>query len=305
MATKSAKSSKKYSFIPCSGPLPLPSGVVTELEAAATAVTINPNNQVRLDNLPGMLSALVAEPMSIAVLTTRYHGSGGVKLGVSFLDNTVAALRDKIIEHMNSWSEFSNVKFMYSQSGGQVRISRGPGGYWSYLGTDIYHIAAGQPTMNLQGFSLNTPESEYRRVVRHETGHTLGFPHEHMRREIVDLIDVQKAIAYFGQTQGWSASMVKSQVLTPLEESSIMGTEHADSQSIMCYQLPGSITKNGQPIAGGNDIDASDRAFVAKIYPLSTVLPPAPTDAGVPFAFDFTKKKLTMPAGWTAQPQGN
>ena len=55
-------------------------------------------------------------------------------------------------------------------------------GYWSYLGTDVLHIPVDQQTMNLQGFTERTPESEYRRVVRHETGHTMGFPHEHMRR---------------------------------------------------------------------------------------------------------------------------
>ncbi len=36
---------------------------------------------------------------------------------------------------------------------------------------------------------MQTPESEYHRVVRHETGHTLGFPHEHMRKELVEKID--------------------------------------------------------------------------------------------------------------------
>jgi hypothetical protein len=35
----------------------------------------------------------------------------------------------------------------------------------------------------------------------------------------------------------------------------------------MCYQIPGSITKNGQPILGGLDIDPTDYAFAAKLYP--------------------------------------
>ena len=34
----------------------------------------------------------------------------------------------------------------------------------------------------------------------------------------------------------------------------------------MCYQLPGDITKDGKPIVGGLDIDASDFAFAASIY---------------------------------------
>jgi hypothetical protein len=171
---------------------------------------------------------------------------------------------------MNAWAKTANVRFVQTKAEPQVRIARGDGqtgGYWSYLGTDILNIAAGGPTMNLQAFSEQTPDSEFHRVVRHETGHTLGFPHEHMRGDLVDLIDPAKAIAYFGATQGWSADEVRQQVLTPIEDSSLWGTPHGDPDSIMCYQIPGSITKNGEPIAGGLDIDPSDYAFAAQVYP--------------------------------------
>jgi hypothetical protein len=120
--------------------------------------------------------------------------------------------------------------------------------------------------MNLEAFTMSTPESEFHRVVRHETGHTLGFPHEHMRKALVAKIDPQKAIAYFMRTQGWTADEVKQQVLTPIEESTLMGTR-VDARSIMCYQIPGELTKNGKPILGGLDIDATDYKFAGDIYP--------------------------------------
>jgi hypothetical protein len=88
-----------------------------------------------------------------------------------------------------------------------------------------------------------------------------------MRRELVNEIDADKAIAYFGATQGWSPAEVRQQVLTPIEESSLRGTAHADPNSIMCYQIAGSITKSGKPIVGGLDIDRQDFAFAALIYP--------------------------------------
>jgi hypothetical protein len=150
-----------------------------------------------------------------------------------------------------------------------VRIAReggADGGYWSYLGTDILQIDADQPTMNLEAFAMDTPASEFHRVVRHETGHTLGFPHEHMRKQLVAKIDAKKAIAFFKATQGWSAAETKAQVLTPIEESTLLGTA-PDPRSIMCYQIPGSITKDGKPIVGGNDIDKLDYAFAAQLYP--------------------------------------
>ena len=34
-----------------------------------------------------------------------------------------------------------------------------------------------------------------------------------------------------------------------------------------CYQIPGTITKDGNQILGGTDIDEQDYEFIAKIYP--------------------------------------
>jgi hypothetical protein len=35
----------------------------------------------------------------------------------------------------------------------------------------------------------------------------------------------------------------------------------------MCYQIPGAITKDGNPILGGLDIDEQDYTFMSSIYP--------------------------------------
>jgi len=79
-------------------------------------------------------------------------------------------------------------------------------------------------------------------------------------------IDRQKAYDYFRRTQGWSQQQVDQQVLTPLDDRSIFGTP-SDQTSIMCYQLPGAITKDGKPIVGGLDINATDFDFIGRIYP--------------------------------------
>lgn len=236
------------------------------VSAAQTAIKVNPLNKPMITGRTMGLAATI-EPLHIALLTTKYWGPQPRQLTVSFMEQTSADLRNRIISHMNAWHSQCGISFVYTAANGQVRISRGGGGYWSYLGTDILHIPANQQTMNLQGFTMSTPESEYKRVVRHETGHSLGAPHEHMRKELVALLDPQKTIAWFAQTQGWDQQTVQEQVLTPLDDAQLMGTP-ADQDSIMAYQLPGSITKNGQPIRGGVDINASDYAFMAKIYPL-------------------------------------
>jgi hypothetical protein len=240
------------------------------ISAAKTAVSINPVNHPPMHRLLSVMPSFALRPERIAVVTTKYWHAKGVRLTVGFLDNPPRDLRDRILLHMNAWSSRINTSFVEVNSNAQVRIARTEGdGYWSYLGTDILSIPAGEPTMNLDSFTMQVSESEFHRVVRHETGHTLGCPHEHMRRELVELIDEDKAIEYFGETQGWTPEEVRQQVLTPLEESSLLGTPHADPKSIMCYQIPGTITKNGQPILGGLDIDESDFEFMASIYPKS------------------------------------
>ena len=121
--------------------------------------------------------------------------------------------------------------------------------------------------MNLDSFTMNTPESEFIRVVRHETGHTLGFPHEHLRAQIINRIDRQKGIAYFERTQGWSEKEVIAQVFTPIPGSALIATANADEHSIMCYGLPAQIMKDGKPVPGGTNIDKMDQKFATSVYP--------------------------------------
>ncbi|TXH10021.1 MAG: peptidase M12 [Hyphomicrobiaceae bacterium] len=237
-------------------------------EAAHTAICCNPVNRP-----PSLV-----EPQHIAVMTTKYWGAGGVNLGVAFMDRISMSFANKILSHMNAWGKLANVKFFMTGDNPQVRIGFERGGYWSYLGTDILHIPKNKQTMNLEGFTERTSDAEFTRVVRHETGHTLGFPHEHLRRDLVARLDPAKTIAYFSRTQGWTPDQVRAQVLTPIEEASLLSPTPVDAESIMCYQLPSSITVDGRPIVGGADIDETDHQYAARIYPKADQ--PAPPVSG-------------------------
>lgn len=259
-------------FIPCTQRA-LPEDLL--LEAARTAVSLNPANAPQVHTT----LEVTLESQHIALLTSKFWGPQQRTLSVSFLGSVPADLRARIVSHMNAWHARCGIGFAETSGQGEVRISLGSGGYYSYLGTDVLHIPANQQTLNLQGFTMQTPESEYHRVVRHETGHTLGFVHEHMRLQLVRRLDPVKTRAWFLRTQGWNAQVVQQQVLTPLNESDLT-TAPTDQTSIMCYQLPGSITTDGQPIVGGLDINEEDYAFAAKLYPSAVAPPPPPPPEG-------------------------
>ena len=246
-------------------------------QQAATAMRrgleINPANATEHASLaPASPGGRRGGPRRLALVVARRWPVSGAQLTVQFLDNPTAALRKRLLLHLNAWGERANVRFDETQGLGMVRIARldrpeADAGFWSYIGTEILGIEPDQPTMNLEGFTMRTPESEFLRVVRHEAGHTLGFEHEHMRGDLVKRIDRRKAIAYYRRSDGWSREETEAQVLTPLAARSLMGTAESDPLSIMCYQIPGEITKDGKEIAGGSDINPKDHAFAAKVYP--------------------------------------
>ncbi|NOT27573.1 MAG: peptidase M12 [Acidobacteria bacterium] len=241
-------------------------------EALRRAMLINPANAAARRTVVRTPPGRRGGPRRLAVVIARKWPVTGVKLTVQFLDNAPADLRKRILLHMNAWNKTANVQFVETRGTGQVRIARldspeDMSGYWSYVGTEILGVKDNEPTLNLDSFTMRTPESEFKRVVRHEAGHTLGFDHEHMRGALVRKIDRKKALRFFDLTQGWTPEEIDEQVLTPLAAASIMGTRESDPTSIMCYQIPGAITKDGKAIPGGRDINKTDFAFAASIYP--------------------------------------
>ena len=72
-----------------------------------------------------------------------------------------------------------------------------------------------------------------------------------------------------------------------------MGTKESDPLSIMCYQLPAAIMKNRKPIKGGKDINPTDHAFAASLYPRKSRTATAPP---------FDIGDLSQPQPGLAQP---
>src|SRR6476620_7096628 len=106
------------------------------VKAARHAIGINPVN-APLVPLGALGMSAPSDPLSMAVVTGKYWGPSPRTLTVSFVASTPSDLRARIVSHLNAWTRAGCGTFAQTQGTGQVRISRGPGGYWSYLGTDV------------------------------------------------------------------------------------------------------------------------------------------------------------------------
>jgi hypothetical protein len=282
--------------------------------AARRSVEHNPQNAPLFTASALRTFVGAPSPLFIAALTSKWWRSG-TTLTVGFLDSPPFDLQQKILDHLNAWSLKANISFVPSNKDPVIRITRSEEGYWSYVGTDILSINPNEATMCLQGFTAHYPDSEFKRVVRHEAGHTLGFVHEHSRRAIVDLLDPQKTIKFFQETQGWTPEMIQSQILTPLDESDLTALA-PETNSIMCYQFPGVVTKTGEPILGGSDITEEDYQLSSRIYPgkdVNPLPPPPPTPlplppppppstnfSGTPLTFDGKLNRANLNPGQSA-----
>lgn len=256
------------------------------IAAAQEAIRENPANKPMVQS--GVMAATLftgvedneeeLKAQFLAGLTGQLWPASGVDLTVSFMDNPPQALIDKILQIANDWGNYGNVKFRHTIRGGQVRIARSERAYYSYLGRTILRVSSNQHTMMLGGITNNTSLAELIRVVKHEFGHTLGLVHEHLRRAVIELLDVNKTLALFRREQGWDDATIWANVLTPEEENTLTASPVADVTSIMAYFLSGAITKNGKSIPGGNDLSPIDKETIARIYPKEIKPPPGITE---------------------------
>jgi serralysin len=120
--------------------------------------------------------------------------------------------------------------------------------------------------MNL-AINDRTSEKEFARTILHEFGHALGMVHEHQSPVNGIPWDETKVYNYYRTHYRWNRKMVKSEVLRRYNVTNTNFSEF-DPDSIMLYEVPSTVTKDGSSIRGqSNKLSPKDKSFIAKLYP--------------------------------------
>jgi hypothetical protein len=175
-----------------------------------------------------------ADPRELAVAWER-RWQPGQALRVRFLDGD-DRLRDRVMRCAFEWLDHANLSFEVGRFvDAEIRVSFRDSGYWSTVGTDaLLEPDLDAPTLNLGGFTADTPELELRRTALHEFGHAIGCIHEQASPAANIPWDPPKVYAYYRRWQGWDEQTTYQNVLVRYSEAGIRFTRH-DVRSIMQY----------------------------------------------------------------------
>ena len=169
------------------------------------------------------------------------------RITVCFQDGTGDG-QSRVVAVAREWSQGTGVTFDFGAAGAprfcdatrpsDIRVSFGPGGFWSYVGTIAREIPPDRPTLNLDGLSHPGDFTDYERsVVLHEFGHALGFEHEHQSPK--SGCQEQFNWPYLYSSMGWEPEKVRFNMARFDQSGAMNGLESTafDRASVMLYSL--------------------------------------------------------------------
>ncbi|CAM1360649.1 metalloprotease, M12A family precursor [Tenacibaculum sediminilitoris] len=205
-----------------------------------------------------------------ASIKTKQWKSGQT-IRVKFLNGN-NFVQSKVKQYAVEWENYANIKFEWVSSNSSANIKIGfregqfanDSGSWSYLGTDSNNSSH---SMHFGWFNNNTSDTEFRRTTIHEFGHALGLVHEHQNPVAGINWNKEVVYAYYaGAPNYWSRSQVDNNLFNRISASSSNYSDY-DRLSIMHYPVPAEHTTDGVGVGRNTQLSATDKSFIARIYP--------------------------------------
>jgi len=178
--------------------------------------------------------------------------------------------KDAVKAVLDRYATLMTLKFKYTDNVDEAKIKILFGGTLSsfaFVGNEnLGNYESDGQNVNLGWFDIGT--------IIHEFGHVLGMIHEHQNPlgGISIEWDKDKVYKYFECSQGWTDDMINQQILDPFKKDglTVNGTCF-DPLSIMLYQYPSCLTKNGVGTKFNQRLSAYDVLWMHTLYGGETV----------------------------------
>jgi hypothetical protein len=232
---------------------------------------------VRADNRPKLTPKLVAQlnmapnPALRMAMERGKYWQIGQQLKCRFLDGSKSQ-KSRVEAISREWEQYTTVKLKFVKTGpAEIRISFvADSGSWSAVGNDALvaeYFGKTAPTMNYGWLRDDTDEDEYRRVVLHEFGHTLGAIHEHQSPGAGGLKWDKAAVykAFSGPPNNWSKADIDQNILDRYSRSQTNFTNF-DPKSIMLYGFPPELFTDHKGTSSNGELSSTDKKFMKSQY---------------------------------------
>jgi hypothetical protein len=195
----------------------------------------------------------------------------GSNIRIRFLNGSASQIQ-KVEQVAKEWLRYANLTYTFSDTptaDARIVFSDNNIASWSFRGTEAHEVPPTCPTMTLVRIANDTIISAYdRALILHEVGHLLGL-----------LDEIQNPNANIPWRQEIRANPAPYVYISEVQEcpaplnrpvtyqESLAHYRSFDPKSIMMAPLPKEYLTKEISYGGAGELSASDKEFVAQLYP--------------------------------------